>query len=113
MAQCDREIVGSSISTSAPPPLLPIVVIDFVISNSSPCEGPSRTKRLICSPSWSLGFADFGNGSSDSPMALGLSRGSDAATLIVGAPGLEETEPGSIVERHIQQVVADEGAASR
>jgi hypothetical protein len=46
-------------------------------------------------------------------MALGLSRGNDAATLIVGAQGLEETEPGSIVERHIQQVVADEGALSR
>jgi hypothetical protein len=103
---------GSSISTSAPPPIRPIVVIELVISNSPPCEGPSTTKRLICSPLGSLGFAASGNGASDNPMALGLSRGSDEITLIVGAPGLEGKERCSIVELHIQQVIADEGSLS-
>jgi len=71
------------------------------------------TKSLICSPFGSLGFAASGNGASDNPMALGLSRDSDEVTLIVGAPGLEGMEPCSIVERHIQQVIADEGALSK
>jgi hypothetical protein len=46
-------------------------------------------------------------------MGLGLSRGSDEVTLIVGAPGIEGMEPRSMVERHIQQVAGDEGALSK
>ena len=71
------------------------------------------TKSLICSPFGSLGFAASGDRVSDNPMGLGLSRGSDEVTLIVGAPGIEGMEPRSMVERHIQQVAGDEGALSK
>ena len=110
MAQCDREISGSSISTSAPPPIRPIVVIELVISNSPPCDGPSTTQTLKCSPA---GLAAAGNRVSDNPMGLGLSRGSDDGTRLVGGPGIKEMEPCSMVDWHIQQVTADEGALSK
>src|ERR1700722_15788002 len=96
----------------APPPIRPMVVMELVISNSSPCDGPSRTHTLKRSPSGRSGLAASGKGVSDNPMGLARSRCRDDDTLIVAGPGLEAMESCSMVDWHIQQVTADEGLLS-
>jgi hypothetical protein len=96
----------------APPPSLPIVVIAPASSNSFPRDGPSTTQILKRWASGSWRLAAIGNGVFDKPIGLGLSRGRDDGIRIVAGLDSERTEPVSMVDWHIQQVVPEDGALS-
>jgi len=66
-------------------------VINRVISNSFPCDGPAMTQSFLRSSAESTGFAVSGNGDPDNPIGLGLSRVNDEGTLTVGGPAFEGT----------------------
>jgi hypothetical protein len=96
----------------APPPSLPIVVIEPASSNSFPRDGPSTTQILKRWASGSWRPAAIGNVVFDKPIGLGLSLGRDDGIRIVAGLDSEGIEPVSIVDWHIQQVVPEEDAVS-
>jgi len=100
IAQCERETSGSSTCMSAPPPLLPIVVSDFVMSNSVPGAIPKTISSCARSATRSSAFAAPVVEFIPSPIGPGFSRESDDDALIVFGP--ESRVCASIVELHIQ-----------
>jgi hypothetical protein len=102
MAQCDRETSGSSISMSAPPPLRPIIVRDFVISHSVPCASPNTISSRTRSPAErsALGAPTFEV--MRNATGSGFSRELDDDVLIVFGAGSGRGVP--IVAWHIQHL---------
>lgn len=106
-AQCKRDISGSSISMSAPPPNRPIVMRGRDNSHSIPCDEPVITEILIVLSRGSVRFEVREFRAPSSLESLDLLCGADERTAIVGGPGSAGGESTPTVRVHIQHVTCE------
>jgi hypothetical protein len=86
-AQCKRDISGSSISMSAPPPNRPIVTSGRDNSHSIPCDEPVMTAILMVRSRGSVRLAVCEFREPSSLERLDLSCGANKLTASDGGPG--------------------------